>query len=200
VRAQRQVHPEHKAVLGGVAHQGVDDFDGLAKVFLVGNTAPAVGHASGVAVQVVDVDQVDVAGHVELARAQLAHAHHPQLRTLALRAQRRAVLRVQQRLGVAAGGVQGDFGQLGDSLGHHLQRGLAITVQAHQALHHQLAQGAQGGTELQPLAAQGGQSGLHAGTVGRAGGQQLQLAGIAAAQPLHKTGMAGQGLRGGLEA
>ena len=82
VGPQGQVDPEHLAVLGGLAHGVVDVFDRLAKVLVVADAVAALFVAGGFAVVVVDVDQVDVAGHVELARAQLAHAHHPHLGAL----------------------------------------------------------------------------------------------------------------------
>jgi hypothetical protein len=56
-------------VLGGVADQAEDALDGTAEVLVVGDHAAAVGLAPGVAVMFVDVDQVDVAGDIELAGA-----------------------------------------------------------------------------------------------------------------------------------
>ncbi|MPM43080.1 hypothetical protein SDC9_89753 [bioreactor metagenome] len=77
IGAQRQVDAEHEAVLRGVAHQAVDGLDGAREVFVVGQLAAPVRQACGFAVVFVDVDEVDVAGDIQLARAQLAHAHHP---------------------------------------------------------------------------------------------------------------------------
>ncbi len=82
------------------------------------------GVAGGLAVVVVEVDQVDVARHVELARAELAHAHDPELRAPAVRAERRAVHGVELGAGVAAGDVERELGQLGDRGGDHGQRRL----------------------------------------------------------------------------
>ena len=99
VRAQRQVHAKHKPVLGGLANQRVNQLDLGGKVLVVGDAALArhqrLRAAGSVAIVVVDVDQVDVAGDIELSPAQLAHAHHPQLGALAVRAQRRTVQCVQ---------------------------------------------------------------------------------------------------------
>ena len=61
VGSQGQVHPEHKAMLGGVAHQSINGAHHLAKVLVVGDAATAMGVTGGVAVFVVNVDQVDVA-------------------------------------------------------------------------------------------------------------------------------------------
>ena len=60
VGPEGQVHAKDEAVLGGVAHQAVDGLDGAGEVFVVGDLAPAIGCAGGVAVVLVDVDQVDV--------------------------------------------------------------------------------------------------------------------------------------------
>ena len=82
--------------------------------------APApVGGACGVAVVLIDVDQVDVAGHVELARAQLAHAHDPQFGAAPVGRPRRAVQRVQ--LGKGQGQA---VGLDRDPLGHRGRDGL----------------------------------------------------------------------------
>ncbi|KAF5288817.1 hypothetical protein FQR65_LT20891 [Abscondita terminalis] len=77
VGPERQIHAEHEAVLGGVADQAVDALDRASEVFVVGDDAPAVGLACRLAVVLVDIDQVDVAGDIELARAELAHADDP---------------------------------------------------------------------------------------------------------------------------
>ena len=70
---------------------------------------------------VIDVDQVDVAGHIELARAQLAHADHPHLREFTAFGLRRAMLRIQRFARVPHGHIQRQFGQLGHGTGHDVQ-------------------------------------------------------------------------------
>ena len=166
MRAQRQVHAEDKAVLGGLANQRVDQLDLGGKVFVVGDAALAwhqrLRAASGVAIVVVDVDQVDVAGDIQLTPAQLAHAHHPQLGALAVRADGCAVHRVELGGGLFQRDVQRQRGQRRHGV-HHLGQGRrgagggegGVAVQHHQALHHQLAQHPQRGTGGQPASAQG---------------------------------------------
>ena len=95
IGAQRQINPEHKTVLGGVANQAVDGAHGAAKVLLVGQAAPPVCIGSGLAVLVVHINQIDVTRHIELARAKLAHANDPQLRRLPVRADGRPMLCLQ---------------------------------------------------------------------------------------------------------
>ena len=68
------------------------------------------------------------------SRAQLAHADDPQLHRLALAGQGRAVAAVQLFAGVAAGVVQGQFGQLGHSAGDVAQGRTRFAVQADEPL------------------------------------------------------------------
>ena len=191
VGPQGQVHPEDKAVLGGVAHQAVDGLDGAGEVFVVGDAAPAALDACGVAVVLIHIDQVDVARHVQLARAQLAHADDPQLHRLALRALGRAVAAVQLFAGVAAGVVQGQFGQLGHSAGDVAQGRTRFAVQADEPLHDQLPHRAQGAGHVHTPRAQGGHGLFHRGPGGSARRQQGQVLPIAAVQPLEKARMLG---------
>ena len=99
VRAQRQIHAKDEPVFGRLANQGVHGLDLRGKKFPIGDAATArhirVAASGGAAVLVVDVDQVDVAGHIEFASAQFAHAHHPQMGRLAVSALRRAIHRSQ---------------------------------------------------------------------------------------------------------
>jgi hypothetical protein len=205
VGAQHQIDTEHVAVFGGVAHQRVDAFDGLGKVFVVGDAVAPGAVACGLAVHVVDVDQVDVAGDVELARAKLAHADDPQLGALEHRAlcghhggghgrvfvQRRAIEVVEFQLGLGQGFVQRQLGQLGHGAGDDVQRRGAFGVEHHQTLDHQMAQHAQCRAQLQPLRTQGGQGGAHHVQRGSTGGQQGEFLVVAAADALHKAGMFG---------
>ena len=145
---QRQIDAKDKAVFGGVANQAVHRLDLTRKVFVVGDfSAPVAGAPGGFAVVVIDVDQVDVAGDVQLACTELAHADHPHAGALAACALGRAVLGVQRVAGVAHGRVEGQLGQLGHGAGDDGQRRLAVAravaVEDNQALQHQLAQHAQ---------------------------------------------------------
>ncbi|MCY1523352.1 hypothetical protein D9M68_582470 [compost metagenome] len=188
VGPQRQVDAEHEAVLGHVAHQRIDALHGPREVLLVGQLAAPVGIAGRVAVDVVQVDEVDVAGHIELARAELAHADHPQLRALAFGAERRAVLGVEFMAGVLAGDVQRQFGQLGHGRGHHGERGLLVAIECDQTFHDELAHDAQGIADGHAARAQGVVGDGHRFAPGLAGRQQFELGRIAAAQPLDESG------------
>jgi hypothetical protein len=112
-------------VFGGFAHRAVDVFDRLAEILVVADDPPAGCIASGLAVLVKHVDQVDIAGDVELAGAQLAHADHPHLgplrMTIGVGALRRTVEGVQVFKGKCAGGIEGEFGQFGDGAGDGFQ-------------------------------------------------------------------------------
>ena len=66
----------------GLAHQLVDSANHFGKVFLVGDLASPIRPTCGLAVLVVHINQVDVARHIQLACAQLAHAHYPKSATL----------------------------------------------------------------------------------------------------------------------
>jgi hypothetical protein len=138
----------------------------------------------------VDVDQVDVAGDIELARAELAHADDPELDFLAGGSQRRAVAAVE----FGAPGcrhVQGQLGQLGDGLGHHGERCLLLAVQHDDALHHQLAQHAQRRGEVQAARLQRAQGLLHQGGRGlRRQGVKPVL--VTAVKALHKARVLGR--------
>ena len=185
-------------MLGGVADQALDQLDGAGEVFVHRDLPAPVVAAGGFAIVVVDVDQVDVARHVQLARAELAHADHPQLGALARLGQRRAVAFVELGEGVGAGGVERQFGQLGDGAGHHGQRRGLLAVQHHQPFHHQLAQDAQARAQFVVAAfGQRGQAGRHAVLGGRAGRQQGQFVLVAAAQALHQARMAGAARQAG---
>ena len=82
VGPQRQVDAEHKAVLGHAADQGLHGAHQFAKVFLgadhAARLAAGLRHTGGLSVAVEDVNQIDVAGHIELACAKLAHAQNTQ--------------------------------------------------------------------------------------------------------------------------
>ena len=134
-------------MFGGVADQRIDGLDLVRKVLVVGCLAAAVRAASGLAILVIHIYEVDVAGDIELARAQLAHADHPQagaaggLAAIACaRQQRRAVQGVEFLLRAVHGDIQRQFGQLGHGTGDHAQRRLrwCLAVQHHQALEHDL--------------------------------------------------------------
>ena len=186
VRAQRQIDAKDKAVLGGVADQGVDRAHRLGEVLLVRDAAAPLGIAAGFAVLVVDVDQVDVARDVEFACAELAHADDPEQGARAAGGRGFAVALRQGLLHVAAGLLQGKFGQVGHGLGHLLQAGPGIAVQAQQAFEHQLAGDAQGAGAVAAAGLQGRERLRHRALIRQTRRQQVQLAFIAAAHALAK--------------
>ena len=150
MRPQRQVKPEHKTMFSGLANQGVNRFDLLCKILVVRNAAAPrvdlIRTACRLPVVVVNVNQIDVAGHIEFTRAQLAHAHHPHLGAFTAGGLRRAVLYVQHCLRFAHGHIKRQLSQLGHGARYHRQRSLGFAVEDDQALHHQLTQYAQGGS------------------------------------------------------
>ena len=81
-------------MFGGFAQQGKHRPHELAEILLVRNAPAPVACACGVAIVVVHVNQVDIAGDIELARAQFTHAHNAQTCAQALRSQRFAMNRV----------------------------------------------------------------------------------------------------------
>ena len=77
MRAQREVHAKDKAVFGLLADQTAHAAHGAHEIFMVGNLPAPVGQAAGFTIGFIDADQVNVAGDIELARAELAHADDP---------------------------------------------------------------------------------------------------------------------------
>jgi len=143
--------------------------------------------ASGFAVVVVDVDKVDVAGDIEFACTQFAHAHNAQLRPLAQRPQGRAMQRIERAAAVFKGHIQGQFGQRGHGQGHAVEVELGIAILRHQAFQHQLAQDAQCGPRGQAFSCQCVQHRLHSHAVRNTGGQLIEVVPIAPAHSLGKT-------------
>ena len=180
-------------MLGGLADQRVQRASGAGEVFVVGQPSAPVGHAGGLAVALIDVDQVDVAGDVELARAQLAHADDPQRHGTAVRRLRLAVALLQGGAGVLAGALQRQLGQVGHGHGDVLQRRALVAIQHHQPVHDDLAQDAQRRAQVVPARQQRVAGLFHVRARGHAGGQQRQLGAVAALQPLHKARVPGQG-------
>ena len=195
VGAQRQIDTEHEAVVGGVADQREQPLGDEAEVLVEAHRALAVGAAGGVAVVLVHVDEVDVGGHVELARTELAHADDPQLHRPAVGGERRAMAGV----GFVARGGQGEFerglGQVGHAAGNGLERRGLFQVEHRQPFEHQLPRHAQRARQITPALAQPlheGRDGRH--VRGRAGRQQAQLGGITSPDALHVAAVRGQRL------
>jgi hypothetical protein len=133
------------------------------------------GHgAVGLAVVLVDVDQVDVRRDIELAGAELAHAHDPEVDDLAGLVARQAVALVRLAAGGGQGALQRGLGQGGHGQGDVGQRRALLHVQHRQTLHHQLAGHPQRAGQGRPRAASSSisarmvaRSGTPAGSSGR---------------------------------
>ena len=130
-------------MLSGVANQGVNEFDSSRKVIVVADAPTPIWQACGFAVFVVHINQVDVARHVQFTCAELAHADDPQRGTFAAGCGGHAVAVVELCLGLFECSIECEFAQFGHSAGDHIQAGMLLTVEHHQALHHQVAQHAQ---------------------------------------------------------
>jgi hypothetical protein len=155
------------------------------KILLVGNPAAAVRRSGRFTVFVVDVDQVDVAGNIEFARTELAHADNPQLCAFAEGGHRRPVAGIEFRERLATGHVQREFGQRGDAVGDDIQS-LLCTVQDDQAVHDQLTQDAQRSTRRVSLSPQRCEGRGDARGSGGARGQQGKLRRITPLQSLEE--------------
>jgi hypothetical protein len=99
--------------------------------------------AVGLALVLVDVDQVDVRRHVQLARAELAHADDPELDAPALRVARHAVAFFRLGLRLRQRQLQRGLGQRRHAVGHGGQRRRLLHVQAGQSFQAQLPRHAQ---------------------------------------------------------
>ena len=186
VGTQSQVHTEHKAVLGGVANQGVHALDGAGEVLLARHLVAAFAVAQALAVFVVHVNQVDVARHIQLLGTELAHADDPHLGALAVRFGGCAMQTIQIGHDLLPSDVERHFGQPSHAVGHHLQTRLATAIQLDQALQSELAQHTQSRAGVQTCGLQREKCRFQALAGGRAGGQQRQDIGITAVQTLQK--------------
>ena len=190
VGPQRQIHPKHKTVVGGLADQRVKPLCHRAEVFM------RAAAAAGVAVVFVEVDQVDVGRHVELTCAQLAHADDPEVDQLALAVQRRAAAGVFSGAGCSQRNFKRGLGQLGHGAGDVGQRGGLLYVQHRQPLQHQLAHHPQGRGQGPAGSLQAQHQCADDGSIGQAGRQQRQVRCIPPAHPLHKAAVGGTGSAG----
>ena len=178
-------------MLRRVADHREDQAHRARKIFLVRQPTATVGCSGSLAVFVVHIDQVDVAGDVQFARAQLAHADHPETGPIALCRHRRAVAAVQFGEGLGAGHVEREFSQSRDAVSDRFQR-LLRAVQHDQAVHHQLPQDAQAHARQMALRAQRPKGIGQGGVGGRPVGQQRQHRLVA---PLESLKEARAGLR-----
>jgi hypothetical protein len=203
VGPQRQVHAKDLAMLGRLADERVNPLDRFGKVFVVADAMAPDRVAGGFAVVVIDVDQVDVAGDVELASAEFAHANDPEFGAAQHGPLRRGhggvgvlgravqVVELAQRLG--QGFVQRQLGQCRHRASHQMERGLALGVEHGQPLQHQMAQHPQGAAQVEPARAQRLQGLAQRSGIGRARRQGGQLGGVAPSHALDESGM-GRGI------
>jgi len=87
----------------------------------------------------VEKDKIDIGGHVQLAAAELAHAHNRKLGPPA--ALRHPRLKKRER------GIDGDFRQRGHRPAHFVEGGGARKIASHRAQEHALAQRPQRGMQ-----------------------------------------------------
>ena len=149
------------------------------------------GRAVGLAVFLVDVDQVDVGRHVELVRAQLAHADDPEVDAPAGVVQRRAVAGVLVGQGLGQRPLERGFGQVGHREGDVLHRRVLLDVEHGQALEHELARHPQRARQRTAALFQAIDQREDAVAVRQAGRQQGQFGGETTAHPLHKATVRG---------
>ena len=126
VGAQRQVNAKDKAVLSGFADQLVQALGRFGEIFLKADAVAARKRAGlarcacGLAVGLVQIDQVDIAGNIQFACAQLAHAHDPEIDAAAIGLEWCAVQGVKLCKSLFAGHIQRQFGQMGHAGGNVL--------------------------------------------------------------------------------
>ena len=142
IRTQCQVDAEDEAVVSRVPDQRVQALGDAAEVFVGADAGPrgALSYPGGLAIVFIDIDQVDVGRHVQLACAELAHADDPEIDQLAFLIQRRSAACVLIGTGRGQRDFQRDLGQQRHRSGDLLQcRGL-LHIEHGQTLEHELAQ------------------------------------------------------------
>ena len=130
--SQAHVDAEHAPVPGWFVEAFDQTPSELGKIFVAG---PSAGHFG---VFRIDKNQVDVGGHVELATAELAHAHDQHARA------RIADLCAHGSVAYPQRGRNRHLGQGGHGARHLGEVGESAEVAQRQAQHHPLAQAAQG--------------------------------------------------------
>jgi hypothetical protein len=191
VRAQHQVDAEHEAVFRGLADQGVKALRDLRKVFVRRDGLSTIGLAAFF----IDVDQVDVRRHVQLARAELAHPDDPEIDDRAAVVARDAVARgvVGERL--REGALQRCFGELGHRARDVGHRRALLDVEHREPFQHQLARDAHRAGERTAAGQQFLDQRVDAGTRGQAGSEQPELGAIAAPDALYESAVIGTGAK-----
>ena len=150
----------------------------------------------GLAVFFIDIDQVDVGRHVELARAELAHADDPKVDLGAGLVARRTMARVVVAPRLRKRQVESGLGQRGHRAGHVRHRCGLLDIEHREPLQHELASHPHRAREGAAIGAQAVDQGVDVGTGRQAGGQQRQFGGITAPDALHEPAVVGA-CRGG---
>ena len=157
------------------------------------------------AIDVVDINEVNVTGYVELTRAEFAHADDPQGglhglwgRPLGRLDDGGTVNFFQGGYGVRHGLVQCELSQVGGGQCDIADRCLARAIKGGKALNDQLSQDTQAAAEVIALLGQRVAGLRHVSQRGNARCQQWQLLGVASADALNKPGMCDQVGAGGL--
>ena len=195
IRTQCQVDAEDETVVGRVPDQRVQALGDATEVFVRADagSGAALRDPGGLAIVFVDIDQVDVGRHVQLACAELAHADDPEIDQLALRIQRRSAARIFIGTGRSQRDFQRDLGQQRHRSSDLLQcRGL-LHIEHGQALEHELAQHPQGRGQRPALRLKLLGQVSQRGRSGQSGQQQRQLGGIAPAHALDEAAVVGAG-------
>ena len=145
IRAKTHVDAEDVAVLRHIGQRVDQPPAELREVFMIGERARA---ALGVAIVVVEEDQIDVGRDVQLAPAQLAHAHHQQFLHLAGGlTDRLAVQRGQFLSDYRKGRAHSKLGQVRHRARHLVERCGAGQIALNQCAEDFIAQQAQGALE-----------------------------------------------------
>ena len=177
-------------MFGRVPDQRIDALDCPRKIFLVRQLVAALGIARRFTVVVVQINEVDVAGHIEFACPELAHADHPQLRDLARLVRftiRRAVEGFEFRQRRAAGDFERKLGQFGHGGNDVGKRCAFIAIEDREAFHYQLTHRAQRISDVVAACLQYLEGNLHRCARGCALWQQDQVGSVAASQALNET-------------
>jgi hypothetical protein len=193
VRPERQIDAEHEAVLGDLADQAVEAARDLGEVLVRAHRPGAVR----LSVFLVEIDHVDVGGHVQLAGAELAHADDPEVDALAGGVARHAEAPVLVGAGAGQRQLEAGLGQLGHRPGDVGERSALLDVEDGEPLEGQLAGDAQRAAELAPLALQLLDQGDDDIAARQAGRQQGELGAVAAADALDEAAVLGGAISDG---
>ena len=132
------IDAKHAALFGRLVQQPDQALAHAHEIFVVGKRA----RADGFAFLGIDQDEVDVGGDVELAAAELAHAHHDQPLRAAL-AERPAELRFELALEQRLHRIDANVGERGHGGADFAEVGAARKIARHGAQEHAAAQPAQ---------------------------------------------------------